>query len=327
MNNQIEEVAKEFEDNKENEYSEINSMNFKAKDSVFYNLFQIKENVLQLYKELHPEDKGVTINDVKIKTLTAIFVNYLYNDLGFMVDRNGVPHYIILVEAQSKWNRNITMRILWYLAVTYHRYVRETGQNIHDTAKIDVPVPELYLVYTGDDLKNVPDEINIRDAMFGGEGSVDIKVKVIHAPSETILGQYIAFSKIYNEQFRIHGRSLKAAEETIRICLERGILVEFLTNHRQEVVTMLMTLFDEQTQREEYNESLRKKSIEEGIEIGEKKGIEIGEKKGIEIGEKKGKIATLAGLVKKGLLSLSQAATEAKMTEIEFENTPEMKNA
>lgn len=133
------------------------------------------------------------------------------------------------------------MRILWYLAVTYHRYVRETGQNIHDTAKIDVPVPELYLVYTGDDLKNVPDEINIRDAMFGGEGSVDIKVKVIHAPSETILGQYIAFSKIYNEQFRIHGRSLKAAEETIRICLERGILVEFLTNHRQEVVTMLMT--------------------------------------------------------------------------------------
>ena len=99
MNNQIEEVAKEFEDNKENEYSEINSMNFKAKDSVFYNLFQIKENVLQLYKELHPEDKGVTINDVKIKTLTAIFVNYLYNDLGFMVDRNGVPRYIILVEA------------------------------------------------------------------------------------------------------------------------------------------------------------------------------------------------------------------------------------
>ena len=67
MNNQIEEVAKEFEDSKENEYSEINSMNFKAKDSVFYNLFQIKENVLQLYKELHPEDKGVTINDVKIK--------------------------------------------------------------------------------------------------------------------------------------------------------------------------------------------------------------------------------------------------------------------
>ena len=115
MNSKIEEVAKEFEnneDNKEDEYSEISSPNFKAKDSVFYNLFQIKENVLQLYKELHPEDKDIKVNDIKLKTLTAIFVNYLYNDLGFMVNRKGVPHYIILVEAQSKWNRNITMRIL-----------------------------------------------------------------------------------------------------------------------------------------------------------------------------------------------------------------------
>lgn len=48
---------------------------------------------------------------------------------------------------------------------------------------------------------------------------------------------------------------------------------------------------------------------------------------GIEIGEKKGKLATLAGLVKKGLLTLAQAAQEAKMIEMEFENTPEMKNA
>ena len=326
MNSKIEEVAKEFEnneDNKEDEYSEISSPNFKAKDSVFYNLFQIKENVLQLYKELHPEDKDIKVNDIKLKTLTAIFVNYLYNDLGFMVNRKGVPHYIILVEAQSKWNRNITMRILWYLAVTYHRFVRESGKNIHDTARIDVPAPELYLVYTGDDLKNVPDEINIRDEMFGGEGSVDIKVKVLHAPSKTILGQYIAFSKIYNEQFRLYGRSLKAAEETIRICLERGILVEFLTNHRQEVVTMLMTLFNEKIQREEYDESLRKKSIEEGIEIGEKKG----RAEGIEIGEKKGMISALSSLVEKGLLTLAQAANEANMSETEFERNAKMQKA
>ena len=326
MNSKIEEVAKEFEnneDNKEDEYSEISSPIFKAKDSVFYNLFQIKENVLQLYKELHPEDKDIKVNDIKLKTLTAIFVNYLYNDLGFMVNRKGVPHYIILVEAQSKWNRNITMRILWYLAVTYHRFVRESGKNIHDTARIDVPAPELYLVYTGDDLKNVPDEINIRDEMFGGEGSVDIKVKVLHAPSKTILCQYIAFSKIYNEQCRLYGRSLKAAEETIRICLERGILVEFLTNHRQEVVTMLMTLFNEKIQREEYDESLRKKSIEEGIEIGEKKG----RAEGIEIGEKKGMISALSSLVEKGLLTLAQAANEANMSETEFERNAKMQKA
>ena len=199
MNKEMSEVAEALEKT-DGEYSEISSTNTKVRDSVFYKLFQIKENVFQLYKELHPEDTSVSINDVKIKTLTSIFVNYLYNDLGFMVYRNKVPHYIILVEAQSTWNKNITMRILWYLAVTYHRLVKESGKDIHDKALLDVPAPELYLVYTGDDLKDVPDEINIRDEMFGGEGSVDIRVKVIHAPSHTILGQYIAFSKIYNEQ-------------------------------------------------------------------------------------------------------------------------------
>ena len=112
MNSKIEEVAKEFEnneDNKEDEYSEISSPNFKAKDSVFYNLFQIKENVLQLYKELHPEDKDIKVNDIKLKTLTAIFVNYLYNDLGFIAN----DRLVVLVEAQSTWSVNILVRLLF----------------------------------------------------------------------------------------------------------------------------------------------------------------------------------------------------------------------
>ena len=318
MNKEISEVAEELESSDDG-YSEISSTNTKVRDSVFYKLFQIKENVFQLYKELHPEDTSVSIDDVKIKTLTSIFVNYLYNDLGFMVYRNKVPHYIILVEAQSTWNKNITMRILWYLAVTYHRLVKESGKDIHDKALLDVPAPELYLVYTGDDLKNVPDEINIRDEMFGGEGSVDIRVKVIHAPSHTILGQYIAFSKIYNEQLKLYGKCLKAIEETIRICLEKGILVDFLKEYGQEVKTMLMSLFNEETLRKEYDESLKKKSKEEG----RAEGIEIGEKKGIEIG----KLKALIDLVKKNLISLASAASEANMTETEFANLPDMKAA
>lgn len=290
---------------------EIQSTNAKTKDSVFYSLFNIKENVLQLYKDLYPEDTEATIDDVQVKTLTSIFINYLYNDLGFIVKRNGTPHFIILIEAQSRWNNNITMRIFLYLASTYHRYMKETKQSMHLSAKIDVPAPELYLVYTGTDLKNVPDEINIRDDLFGGEGSVDIKVKVIHAPSDTIIGQYIAFCKIYNEQYQLYGKDIKTIEETIRICLERRILVKFLTEHRQEVVTMLMTLFDEQAQREEYDESLKKKSREEGRE----EGIEIGETK------------TLIELVKEGLLSLSAAAKRKNMTEAEFAALPGMKKA
>ena len=37
-----------------------NTTSHKTKDSVFVNLFENKENVLQLYRELHPEDTSVT---------------------------------------------------------------------------------------------------------------------------------------------------------------------------------------------------------------------------------------------------------------------------
>ena len=86
---------------------------------------------------------------------------------------------------------------------------------------------------------------------------------------------------------------------------------------------MLMTLFNEKIQREEDDESLRKKSIEEGIEIGEKKG----RAEGIEIGEKKGMISALSSLVEKGLLTLAQAANEANMSEPEFERNAKMQKA
>ena len=56
----------------------------------------------------------------------------------------------------------------------------------------------------------------------------------------------------------------------------------------------------------------------DGISIGEKWGEERGEKRGEERGEKQGILKTLAALIRKGLLSLKDAASEAHMTEDEF---------
>ena len=45
---------------------------------------------------------------------------------------------------------------------------------------------------------------------------------------------------------------------------------------------------------------------------------DAGRQDGITIGEKRGILKTLAGLIRKGLLSLKDAASEAHMTEDEF---------
>lgn len=61
-----------------------------------------------------------------------------------------------------------------------------------------------------------------------------------------ILSRYVAFTKVYNEQVKRYGRSREAVTETIRICKDRNLLREFLESREKEVVSVMMTLFDEE---------------------------------------------------------------------------------
>ena len=61
-----------------------------------------------------------------------------------------------------------------------------------------------------------------------------------------IIGQYIIFTKVYNEQRKKYGATKEAILETIRICKDRNVLKEYLENREQEVVDMMMTLFDDE---------------------------------------------------------------------------------
>ena len=50
-----------------------------------------------------------------------------------------------------------------------------------------------------------------------------------------IISQYVAFTRVYNEQIKLHGRTRKAVLETIRICRDSHILKEYLEAREQEV--------------------------------------------------------------------------------------------
>ena len=90
-----------------------------AKNSVFLDLFQDKKNLLKLYKTLHPEDTEATEDTLDIVTIDNVLTDNLYNDLGIMVGNNRL---LLLLEAQSSWTVNILIRILLYLAQSYHEY-------------------------------------------------------------------------------------------------------------------------------------------------------------------------------------------------------------
>ena len=175
-----------------------------VKDSVFTHLFRDINYTLKMYQALHPEDTTTTVDDIKIMTLERHFVNQLYNDLGFMVG----DRLIILVEHQSTWSVNIVIRIFWYIADSWHKYIKQKELDVYGTEKIVLPKPELYVIYTGD-RKDRKESLSLKEDIFGGEDiGIDLKVKVLYDGQEgDIIYQYIEFCKVLTEQIKIHGRT------------------------------------------------------------------------------------------------------------------------
>jgi hypothetical protein len=246
------------------------------KDSVFTYLFSQPEYARELYLNLHPEDQGVTEADVRLVTLENILTTGQYNDLGLRVR----DKLILLVEAQSTYSPKIALRMLMYLAETYKDYVEEKKISLYSDKKDDIPRPELYVVYTGK-RKNVPDVLKLSD-LYDGTGSVEVEVKVLRGENpKQILGQYFEFCKISDEQVALHGRTDAAATETIRICLERGVLVPFLNARQKEVHDIMRTLFSQEAvwEIERYNvrQEGRQGEFERIVRSMRKKGLDSAE--------------------------------------------------
>ena len=235
------------------------------KDSVFTDLFQNKKYLLQLYKSLHPED-DVTEDDLTDVTIKNVLTDNIYNDLGFVVE----DRLMIFVEAQSSvWTVNIIVRALMYLVQTWHDYFERTKQNLYKSKKVQMPMPEIYVIFTGE-RKTRPSEISLSQEFFDGkECGIDVRVKMIYDGKEgDIINQYVLFTKICNEQMKEHGRTRKAVMEAIRICKDRDVLREYLSNRESEVVSIMMVLYDEEEIMRSYVESERHdEKIETAIEM------------------------------------------------------------
>lgn len=228
---------------------------------------------MQLYQALHPEDRGVTEDDLQDVTVSNVLVNEVYNDLGFRVGAK----LLILIEVQSTWTVNIIFRALMHLVKTYREYFKSTGQSLYGSRKLKMPVPELYVIYTGA-RKDRPEEISLSKEFFGGkEICLNVKMKMIYDGKEgDIINQYVAFTKVCNEQVKVYGRTRKAIQEVIRICKDKDVLKEYLVSREQEVLDMMMELFDEQEVLRSYVQSEKHDAVEEAAKETAKRFLKMG---------------------------------------------------
>ena len=223
-----------------------------AKDSVFSDLFRIPRYTLELVNSLHP-GLNATEKDIETVSLHSVMLARPYNDLGLLVK----DRLIILVETQSTWSVNILIRILIYLAATWNEYIVKHKLYVYGSKKLPMPMPEFYVVYTGK-RRNCPEELSLAEEFFPGSDSIDLRVRVLTTPdTKNIIGQYIRFCHVLDQQIQKHGPTRLAVEETIRICRNENVLKDYLEQRRQEVTTIMMTLFSQKEVIDAYGEECR----------------------------------------------------------------------
>ena len=267
------------------------------KDTLFGSLFYSCEDAVENAKALYKAPTGKEVKHVEKCRLEDVLFRQFLNDVAYIMD----DVFICFVEHQSTINPNMALRLLIYLARTYERFF--TGDNLYRSTLIKIPTPEFYVLYNGKD-KLQTDTLTL-SSMFKSRAEkpqAEVIVKIININYDNLSETGLKDCKILSDYAFVIDTVRKYdgdVETAIKECIEQGVLADYLKHYGSEVVNMLF---------EEYD-------AEKALEIKEQEGYEKGEADG----EKKGFLKALVGLVKNGLLTITQAAEQANMTVEDFE--------
>ena len=235
-------------------------MKREIKASVFTDLFGEPRYAILLYRFLHPEDVDATESDVEVVTIENILTDNVKNDLGLLIG----DRFLILVEHQEKLDPNMPLRAYVYIAHSYNEYLKTHNIDLHSGKKINLPKPEIYMVYTGAS-KNVPKKISLHDEFFPGtERTIDLIIKVITGGNPgDVVSQYFEFTRICKEQYALYRDPRVAIREIFRICIERNVLREYLLSKEKEVTSIMISLYDAEEIQERFIARIRREEREE----------------------------------------------------------------
>ena len=255
------------------------------KDTVFRLLFSNKKRALSLYNEIN----GTSYRDeslLEFNTLeNAIYMN-LHNDISFVI-----VNQIYLYEHQSTLPVNLPLRDLLYIADILQKTIMD--KTIYSRRRLMIPNPNFVVFYNGQEKMAERVELKLSDSFLVPTNNPELELKVtvlninegmnerlkVKCPELKEYMQYVDRVRKYSREMPLHDAVVKAVDE----CIHEGILREFLTEQKAEVVKMSIYEFDEEREmrliREDEREIGREEGIASGIEIGKASGIEEGKQK------------------------------------------------
>ncbi len=285
--------------------------NTQYKDRLFNFLFGSEENkawTLSLYNAVN--GSGYTDPDaIQITTIKEVMYLGMHNDVSFLIAEE-----MALYEQQSTYNPNMPLRLLQYAGNLYEKYVKENKLNKYGNGLLLLPVPKLVVFYNGTMDQSDENILRLSDSFpKGADPDIEVKVRMLNVNMGRNkdllnackpLGEYawLVEEVRRNNTTKDEEGMSSAIDKAISSMPKDYLIKPFLEAHRAEVKGMLLTEYNEAEQMELFKEDGRREGRAEGRVEGRAEGI----------------IETLVSLVRKGLLSMKDAADQAGMTETAF---------
>lgn len=226
-------------------------VNRKYKDTVFRKLFgENKENALSLYNAVNNTNYSNS-EDLEFTTLEDVIYMKGKNDVSFIFDAS-----LSLYEHQSSYNPNMPLRGLLYFADLYRQLITDT-ERIYTSTLVKIPTPKYIVFYNGDSSKLPEDIIELKLSSAFTEnvepGKFEWTATMINIRADKerdILKKCQPLKEYSTFVERVIENSQKmdiktAVDKSVETCIHDNVLKDFLTKHRKEVMEMCLTEFNE----------------------------------------------------------------------------------
>ena len=262
----------------------------KYKDTIFRWLFSDRENLLSLSNAV----TGKNYTDAKaldVVTLESAVYLGMKNDVAFLVDTR-----LYLCEHQSTYNPNIPLRNLFYIASEYQVLVKD--RSLYSSVLIKLPAPKFLVFYNGTEQVADREELRLSTAYENQQGEPDLELKVTllninEGHNKELMeqcrilkeySQYVARVRKYAAQMELN----EAVERAVTECIREGILAEFLSRNRAEVMRVSIFEYDQELEEKKYREAEYEHGRQDGYDVGMQEGRAAGVREGIETGRTAG---------------------------------------
>ena len=203
------------------------------------------------------------------------------------------PQDLEIVTLEKAIYLNMPLRILLYAAREYQKLIKD--DSLYASALLKLPTPHFVVFYNGE--RDMPERTVLRlsDAYEkpAEKPDLELSVTVLNINSgfneslkETcsLMGEYMQ----YVERVRHYTKTMhldQAVSKAVDDCIQEGILAEFLTSWKSEVIAMSIFEYDVKREKKKLLQTERKYARLEGLEEGIQKGLALGI---IEVGRESG---------------------------------------